>query len=62
MARSRDMKKKIKFLTVEEKRALALQGKEVPICIGDSTSKNSYIAKIRGTIFDGSLKYKKFHM
>lgn len=56
------MKKKIKFLTVEEKRALALQGKEVPICIGDSTSKNSYIAKIRGTIFDGSLKYKKFHM
>lgn len=56
------MKKKNVYLTMEEKRALALQGKKVPICIGNSRRKNSFIAKLRGTIFDGSLKNKKLNL
>ena len=54
------MSKKITYLTMEEKKTLALAGKKVPICINRNSSKNSFIAKIRGSIFDGSLKNKKF--
>ena len=45
-----------KYLTLEEKRELALAGKCVPICIGKS-SKTGFIAKLR-CIFDDSLKNK----
>ena len=47
---------KQKYLTLEEKRELALAGKCVPIYIGKS-SKNGFIAKLR-CIFDDSLKSK----
>ena len=56
------MKKEIKFLTAEEKKNLAMQGKNVPVCIGSSVPRNSFIAKVRGTIFDGSLNHKKFYL
>ena len=49
-----------KYLTLEEKRALALAGKRVPICIGKS-SKNGFIAKLR-CIFDDSLKNKTMQL
>lgn len=45
-----------KYLTLEEKRELALAGKCVPICIGKS-SKNWFIVKLR-CIFDDALKNK----
>ena len=52
------MSKQIKYLTIEEKKKLALSGQKVPICVCKSSSKNGFIAKIRGSIFDGSLKSK----
>lgn len=54
------MSKTNTYLTIEQKKALALSGKDVPLCVGKNASKNSFIAKIRGSIFDGSLKNKKF--
>jgi hypothetical protein len=51
---------KQKYLTLEEKRELAIAGKCVPICIGKS-SKNGFIAKLR-CIFDGSLKNKTMRL
>ena len=56
------MKKKKKYLTIEEKKALFLSGKDVPVCVGDSSCKNSFIAKLRETIFDGSLKRKNLNL
>lgn len=53
------MNKKDIYLTMEEKRALAINGKDVPICVGRTSNKNTFIAKLRGTIFDDSLKNKK---
>lgn len=50
-----------KYLTLEEKRELALRGKSVPVCIGDSGNRNCFIAKIR-SIYDGFLKNKKFRL
>ncbi len=54
-----EMKNQTEFLTMEQKRDLALQGKAIPMRIKKSGEKNSYIAKLRGTIFDGSLKKKR---
>lgn len=51
---------KKKYLTVKEKIQLALEGKDVPICVASSFSgknRNGYICKIR-SIWDGSLKNK----
>ena len=48
--------KKNKYLTLEEKKQLALAGKQIPIFVGKS-SKNGFIAKLR-CIFDDSLKNK----
>lgn len=56
------MKKNKVYLTMREKKALALSGKEVPVCIRGSKSKNYFIAKLRGTIFDGSLLRKKINL
>ncbi|MCC8014888.1 MAG: hypothetical protein LIO87_06795 [Eubacterium sp.] len=56
------MSKTNKYLTIEQKRALALSGKDVPLCVGKTVSKNSFIDKIRGFIFDGSLKNRKFNI
>lgn len=52
------MKEKNIFLTMDEKYEMILQGKPIPICVGNSDphKKNSFISKLRGTIFDGSLK------
>lgn len=56
------MRKRNTYLTMEEKKALALAGKEVPICVKGSSRKNSFIVKLRNCIFDGSLKNKKFNI
>ena len=48
---------KQKYLTLDEKKELALSGKVVPICINVKSSKNGFIVKLRN-IFDGSLKNK----
>ena len=53
------MSKQVKYLTLEKKKRLALSGQKVPICVGNSSSKNGFITKIRGSIFDGSLKKKE---
>ena len=56
------MSKRTQYLTIKEKKALVLAGKNVPLCIGESSNKNSYIAKLRGTIFDGSLRKKNISL
>ena len=48
---------KRKYLTLDEKKELALAGKAVPICVNSKSLKSGFIAKIRD-IFDGSLKNK----
>ena len=52
---------KRRFLTIEEKRELARQGKEVPIYMSSSSDKPSFIAKLRN-IHDGSLKNKRIKL
>ena len=54
---------KNKYLTAEEKKQLALDGKEVPICVsyGSNKNRNSFICKIR-SIWDGSLKNKRIKL
>ena len=49
------MKRKNTYLTIEEKKELILQGKSVPVCVGECKGdRNRFIAKIR-SIHDGSL-------
>ena len=48
---------KRKYLTLDEKKELALAGKTVPIYINVNSSKNGFMVKLRN-IFDGSLKNK----
>lgn len=48
---------KRKYLTLDEKKELALAGKTVPIHINVKSSKSGFIVKLRN-IFDGSLKNK----
>ena len=52
-----------KYLTMKEKKELAMQGKEVPLCVNTTSYKkrNSFICKIR-SIWDGSLKNKKMEI
>lgn len=50
------------YLTMREKKEMALNGEVVPVCIRDSKHKNHFIAKLRGTIFDGSLAGKKINL
>ena len=54
------MNKTNKYLTIQQKKELALSGKDVPLCVRGTGSKNSFIAKIRCSVFDGSLKNKEF--
>lgn len=56
------MKKKVVYLTIEEKRELALKGLSAPVCVGNSNKKKSFIAKLRGTSFDGSLGSKSIKL
>ena len=50
---------KRKYLTMEEKKQLALEGKDVPVVISSSSTKrNSFICKIR-SIWDGDRKNKR---
>lgn len=53
------VKRKQRYLTIEEKRELALQGKSVPICINESQDNNRdiFIVKMR-SIYNGALKNK----
>ena len=54
---------KKKYLTAKEKRQLALEGKDVPICVsyGSDKNRNGFVCKIR-SIWDGSLKNKKIKL
>ena len=54
---------KKKYLTIEEKKKLALSGQDVPLCISLDTDKNrnGFICKIR-SIWDGSLRKKKIKL
>ncbi len=50
------------FLTMEEKKELILQGKSVPVCVGECRGdRNRFIAKIR-SIYDGSLTNKSLKL
>ena len=48
------------YLSIDEKKTLALKGNDIPICVGKNACKNLFIVKLRGTIFANSLKNKKF--
>jgi hypothetical protein len=54
---------KKKYLTAKEKIQLALEGKDVPICVSCDLDKNrnGFICKIR-SVWDGSLKNKKIKL
>lgn len=54
------MYKTNKYLTMQQKKNLALSGRDVPLCINGTNLKTQFIAKIRGFIFDDALKSKKF--
>lgn len=56
------MKNKKVYLTMREKKEMALGGETVPVCVRGSKHKNHFIAKLRGTIFDGSLVEKKIKL
>lgn len=53
------MSKKIKYLTIEQKKELLQQGKKIPLRVKGNSRKLNLIIKLRGTIFDGSLKMLK---
>lgn len=57
------MRRRNKYLTIEEKKQLILEGKSVPICVGDGNDKNRdcFICKIR-SIWNGSLKDKNMKL
>ena len=54
------MYKNNKYLTMQQKKELALSGKDVPLCVNDTNLKTQFIAKIRNCIFDDTLKSKRF--
>lgn len=54
------MYKTNKYLTMQQKKTLALSGKDVPLCVNGTNLKTQFIAKMRGFIFDDALKSKKF--
>lgn len=56
------MKSKTVYLTIEEKKEIVKNGGVVPICIQGDGKKNAFIAKLRGTIFNGSLKNKRIKL
>ncbi len=54
------MYKTNKYLTMQQKKDLALSGKDVPLCVNGTNLKTQFIVKMRGFIFDDALKNKKF--
>ena len=54
------MAKEMKYLSMKEKREIAQKGGRVSLCSTGSKNRNFLIAKLRGTIFDGSLNKKAF--
>lgn len=54
------MYKTNKYLTMQQKKALAVSGKDVPLCVNGTNLKTQFIAKMRSFIFDDVLKSKKF--
>lgn len=56
------MYKTNKYLTMQQKKDLALSGKDVPLCINGTNFKTQFIAKMRDSIFDDALKSKKFNI
>lgn len=54
------MYKTNKYLTMQQKKDLALSGKDVPLCVNGANLKTQFITKMRGFIFDDTLKSKKF--
>lgn len=53
------MAKKMRYLTIEQKRNYIRQGKKIPLRVQGDGRSLSLISKLRGTIFDGSLKNKR---
>ena len=53
------MKQTKKFLSIKEKKELIRSGQYAPICMSNSPKILSFIAKFRGSIFDGYLKDKR---
>lgn len=54
------MYKTNKYLTMQQKKELALLGKDVPLGVNGTNLKTQFVAKMRGFIFDDALKGKKF--
>ncbi len=56
------MKNRKKFLTIEEKMEMVKSGKTAPICYQEKSSRNGFVVKIRGSIFDGVLSRKNIKL
>lgn len=55
-------KKRVKYLTVEEKREMALRGEEVPICIGHDSKQYYSLAWGLCTASELKRKRKRFKL
>ena len=53
------MTKKMKYLNIEQKKELLRQGKKTPLRVKGNGRSLNLIAKLRGTIFDGTLNLRK---
>lgn len=51
-----------KYLTMQQKKEIALEKGYLPVCVSGTKRKNSFIAKLRGTIFSGDLKGKNIKL
>ena len=53
------MAKKMKYLTVEQKKQYLQKGKRIPLRVKGNGRSANLIVKLRGTIVDGSLTTRK---
>lgn len=53
------MAKNMKYLTIEQKKEFLRNGKRIPLRVKGNGRSLNLIVKLRGTIFDGSLKTQK---
>ena len=53
------MPKKMKYLTIDQKKKYLQQGKKIPLRVKGNGRRLNLIAKLRGTISDGSLSMRK---
>lgn len=52
------MNKRMKYLTIKDKKELVIAGKDVPLCVGEPHKRNSCASILQNSIFNSQLKNK----